>query len=173
MDTPMLFSRFRFERLSELLGEPWGDLRIPGLLNLIDVVKPKRVLEIGSFKGVSTEVFLLHAEHVTAVDPWDDDHIFMAFHSRVSSYPHLTVARGRSPTAVPYGLYDFIYIDGDHSLDAVLADIGAARKTIKPVWIGGHDYGGVDTPDVARAVKYAFPNRVPQLFPDSSWLIRT
>src|SRR6266576_3315013 len=126
MEWSMIFARYRLERLSQLLSEPWNDLRLPGLLDLIDMVKPKRMLEIGSFKGVSTEVFLLHAEHVTAIDPWENKGIYTEFYSRVGAYPHLTIIRGKSPEAVPQKKFDFAYIDGDHSFEAVCADITAA-----------------------------------------------
>jgi methyltransferase family protein len=170
----MIFARYKLERLSELLAEPWGDLRIPGLLALINQIGPMRVLEIGSFKGVSTELFLLHAAHVTTIDPWEDRNIFSQFHSRCSTYPNLTYVQGYSPAAVPPGIYDFAYIDGDHSYQAVLADIEICLSVMgkNGQWIGGHDYDGVDTPDVARAVKKVFPNHEPTIFPDSSWLVR-
>jgi hypothetical protein len=169
----MIFARYKLERLSELIGEQWGDLRIPGLLQLIGMVKPKRVLEIGAYMGVSTEVFLLHAEHVTTIDPWLDPQIYSQFLARVGGYPHLKHIRGRSPGAVPYpSEYDFVYIDGDHSYQAVLADIKIAR-TVNPKWIGGHDYMGKDTPDVERAVSYVWPSNPPFVFSDSSWALRT
>lgn len=169
----MIYPQFRQARLLELMTEPWGDLRIPGLLDLIRVVQPKRVLEIGSHRGVSTEVFLLNAQHVTAVDPWPDITVRLAFEVRAASYPHCRMIRGTSPEAVQQLSpgFDLVYIDGDHSYDAVIADIRASVQLRRPKWIGGHDYDGVDTPDVARAVEAEFAC-IPILFSDSSWLVK-
>lgn len=170
----MLYSQYRLNRMAELVNEQWGNLRIPGLLSLIQTCTPRSVLEIGSYQGVSTELFLLNAETVYAVDPWPEIEVFRNFLIRVGSYPNLTVARGLSPAAVPYDReFDLVYIDGDHSYDAVRQDIVAARKVLKDGggWVGGHDYAGRDTPDVQRAVRDEFPGESPFLFADSSWLI--
>lgn len=170
----MLYTNYRLIRLQEMLQEPWGDLRIPGLLDLLFKIQPKTILEIGSFRGVSTEVFLLHANHVTAVDPWNDDpEIMRDFQRRVGCYPHIKAIRGSSPFALPGGLFDLVYIDGDHSFAAVNKDIAAGLVRVRPGgWLAGHDYNGAGTPDVKRAVLGNFTSSQVNLFSDSSWAVQ-
>lgn len=167
----MLFSQFKVNRMAELFAEQWGAERIPGLLQLLnETCFPAHVLEIGSFRGVSTEVFLLHAKSVVAVDPWEDAAIKRDFEARCCPYPHLTQVQGYSPGACPRHQYTMVYIDGDHSYDAVMKDIVVAQSFL-PRYIAGHDYAGVDTPGVKQAVDEYFgkPHRI---FSDSSWLVR-
>ena len=170
----MLFSTFKAARIAELLAEHWGAARLPDLFELIDVVRPKSVLEIGCYRGVSTEVWLLHCAQVTAVDPWPDLAIRREFLARCSHYPHLEMIEGFSPSAlaaVSDRKFDLCYIDGDHSYEAVVQDIKACLPLVKlGKFLGGHDYGG-DCPGVAQAVDELLGK--PQWrFSDGSWLVK-
>lgn len=50
-----------------------------------------------------------------------------------------------------------VFIDAEHSADAVAADLAAWRAKVAPGgWIGGHDYGEPRFPGVAAAVDAAF-----------------
>lgn len=52
---------------------------------------------------------------------------------------------------------DFVFIDADHSYDAVMADIRAWSPKVKPGgFITGHDYDRARFPDVVRAVRDCF-----------------
>ena len=63
---------------------------------------------------------------------------------------------------------DFVYIDGDHTYNGVLADILAWRPKIKPDGVmGGDDF---DHPGVIRAVAEQFPGGVHSLA--RHWYIR-
>jgi hypothetical protein len=83
---------FRAERLKQLRTTPRGgsDFRHAidnptGLMDLLDFANANGpfpvldVLELGSDRGVSTEVFLNRVTRVTAVDPWD--------YTRLQNYP--------------------------------------------------------------------------------------
>lgn len=172
----MMYPQFKQLRLAELINEQWGAERIPGLLDLINYTQPRRVLEIGSFRGVSTEVFLLHAAHVTCIDPWPDDKVFLDFGLRAGHYPHLTTLRGKSPHGIghiPRNRFDLAYIDGDHSESAVAADIFECQRLVRPGgWIAGHDYGGPGTPDVKKVVDGMFRQEQIIIFSDSSWAVQ-
>ena len=52
---------------------------------------------------------------------------------------------------------DFVYIDGNHSYEAVKTDIEFAEKLVKHGVIGGHDYSW-DYPGVVDAVNEKFNN---------------
>ena len=66
--------------------------------------------------------------------------------------------------------FDMVFIDGDHRMGSVLADLTNAWRLVKP---GGtvavHDYGEETCPDVARAVSIFFAGRAPTMLTDTLW----
>lgn len=71
---------------------------------------------------------------------------------------------------VPDGSLDFVFIDADHSFEAVQRDIEAWRSKVRPGgWFGGHDYNR-KFPGVLRAVDGAFGRSVTVL-PGSIWSV--
>ena len=61
----------------------------------------------------------------------------------------------RAAARIPNGSLDFVFIDADHRLAEVLADVIAWAPKVRPAgWIGGHDYKtpGMGT-EVAEAVE--------------------
>lgn len=143
---------------------------IDGLLDLIHYTAPNSVIEIGSHRGVSTEVFLKHCRHVTAVDPWPDEDVYKAFMSRCGYYPNLKIIRGESPNDIPMPFYpvpELCYIDGLHDFEHIVADIaGAKRMPLR--WIAGHDWHYADVRNAVH-IMLGIPERV---FSDTSWVIR-
>lgn len=170
----MLFPAFKATRVAELMAEQWGAERLPDLLEVIKVAAPKTVLEIGCYRGVSTEVWLLHCASVVAVDPWPDVSVRREFLARCSHYPHLEMIEGYSPGVLRSLIdrrFDLCYIDGDHSYEAVCQDIHVCLPLVRPgAFIGGHDYGG-DCPGVAQAVDELL-GKPPWRFSDGSWLVK-
>lgn len=132
----------------------------------------KRVLEIGSFCGLSTICMAQTAEVVHAVDPFDgraatpeETLTEEDFHNNVKKYgvQNFVVAHvGTSAEVIPTleGKFDLGFIDGAHDEPSVLQDAELALKVLSP---GGllafHDYrtyageadGGWD-PGVTSAV---------------------
>lgn len=173
------FREFQQQRVNELLTTKRciypGDATdvhnfLPGLAELIMRTQPRSVIEIGSDRGVSTELFLLTAARVVAVDPWDNPSAFEEFVQRCSGYPHLEICRGRSPEALDKfaAEFDICYIDADHSYEAVRRDILTCTRVVKPDgWLAGHDY---HQPQVERAVLSMVDD--PISFGDGSWLAR-
>lgn len=176
-------------RLATLVLEPRVSMtdmgaqsrRINSVYGLINLVRScgdlASVVEIGSFRGVSTEVLLLFAAQVYAVDPWTGmDAIYAQFVERTRSYPNLEIMCESSLAAAaqfPDRTLDLVYIDGAHDYDSVRADLLAWRPKVKAEqWIAGHDYSPViEGGSVMRAVDEVLgpPHRV---FEDSSWLIQ-
>lgn len=68
----------------------------------------------------------------------------------------------------PDGHFDFVFIDADHSAEAVTQDITDWQpKVRKGGWLGGHDYNH-KFPGVVQAVQKAFGAKV-KLWPGSIW----
>lgn len=121
------------------------------------------IVEIGSWKGRSTQALLNSCSGtVYSVDHWqgspDDPSGFLAkqedvykqFVENVGYYPNLRVLRMPSLEAAETfngKKADFIFIDGDHSHDAVVKDIKAWLPKCSKL-IAGHDF-----PEVALAVR--------------------
>ena len=159
---------------------------------------PYRMVEIGCFHGVSTEFFCRNVPFVVAIDPWDGkEDTYQGFLKRCGKYLHepdepprqghiepygrLKVVRDVSPRALdiyPADTFDFAYIDGDHSFDAVVADILACSRVVCKAkslnspgaddlrgFICGHDF---PMPQVAKAVRLLLGE--PETFSDGSWL---
>jgi predicted O-methyltransferase YrrM len=149
--------------------------KVGGLIDLINAVKPETVLEIGAHKGVSTEAFALICKQVYTVDTWPDARALEEFKLRMSKYPNVAAIQGASPDALqhlPSAQFDMVYIDGDHSYDAVAKDIAIARKLVKDGGvIAGHDYNDIEYfSGIKRAVTEAF-GKPEQTFGDGSWMV--
>ena len=114
------------------------------------------IIEIGSWKGRSTHALLTGCKGtVTAVDtflgtPNEEAHkgvtnLYEDFMKNVGHFPHLKVIKSDSIEASKQTeSADMIFIDGDHSYEAVKADIEVWLPKCKKI-ICGHDiqYGGV------------------------------
>lgn len=68
--------------------------------------------------------------------------------------------------------FDLVFIDAEHTYDAVRADVAAWLPLVRAGgWIGGHDYGKQRFLGVTRAVDELFGSRV-ELGADSTWWVR-
>jgi predicted O-methyltransferase YrrM len=122
------------------------------------LARDKDVLEIGSAYGYSTVVLALSAFSVCAVDPHTGHDSLQALRSNLLAYrvsDRVVIRQARSQDVLP-GLrrrFDLVWIDGDHSAEAVTHDVQWALKLLKP---GGtlacHDYGEVTCPGVKIAL---------------------
>jgi predicted O-methyltransferase YrrM len=120
------------------------------------------VVEIGSWKGRSTvalcealmhcpgasiwavDTFLGDEGVVRAAGPFDPDVIRDEFRRNTAAYGHLKVLMMESvkaSSAFEDGSVDWVFIDADHSYNAVVADILAwAPKLKTDGLLSGHDY---------------------------------
>jgi predicted O-methyltransferase YrrM len=180
----MLFSQFKANRLAELHNEQWGSERLPDLIEVFSVARPRRVLEIGCYRGVSTEFWALTCARVVAIDPWDSflsghnmDAVWREFQARLVHYPHVEVIPGLALSAeIPApATFDLVYLDGDHSCDAVKREIERFLPMVVPGgYIGGHDYTETPTPGdgVKAAVDQSFGKPAVRTFSNGSWLVQ-
>jgi hypothetical protein len=114
----------------------------------------KDVCEIGSYEGLSTLNLAATARSVTCVDPFDARATFEKPHGTLDAFlenirnggveDKILVRQGLSADVMPtLGRdFDLIFIDGDHSYEAVKLDIQLALPCLRE---GGllafHDYG--------------------------------
>lgn len=152
---------------------------------LADLVRPNSTIaEIGVFAGDFSQWILDHLKpsKLHLVDPYtstigsmgsgNKDGYNMEFYeletlrgfvqSRFSNYNQVEFHREFSQNffeKIQDGSLDAVYIDGDHSLEAVKSDLKAARYAVKEGgWIFGHDYMLHPTrgnPEIKHVVKEA------------------
>lgn len=151
------------------------------------------IIEVGCWKGRSTMVLAKATRgRVWAVDHWqgvpDDPHQNRLYPDPASAYTEFRInlakhiASGRvhvmamsSEAAARqlsrYGpMFDFAFIDGDHSYEAVRADIANYSPLVRPGGIiAGHDYKS-GWPGVVQAVDEAFGRRA-IIGPKSIWSV--
>ena len=156
------------------------------LNQFIDCSK-ETIVEIGTWIGDSAFLFSEYFFKVITIDPFstqiggwpsykDMDLAYNIFNERLEKYKknNVTLYRQLSKEAVksfPNQSISVIYIDGEHSYQAVKNDIEMFMpKMIKGGFVTGHDYcrkfqGVVD----AVNEKFGLPDKV---FRDNSWIKR-
>ena len=155
-----------------------------GLLKLIDTLPDNIIMaEIGCYAGESTELFLKSGKikHIYAIDPWKGgystsdpaafspmDEVEHNFNMRTKgkAVTKLKMIMAEALDVLPD--LDLVYIDGDHTYEAVKSDIELALTKLKPgAIIAGHDYRG-SNPIVVNVQE--FFGKPDHIFPDSSWI---
>lgn len=125
--------------------------------------QPIRGIEIGTAGGDLTKsllLFLSNLEHIFTIDPWRhrekvefeaslpqevlDAGKFNAYKSLIGYKQRVTILALPSDDAakiIPQEKVDFVWIDGDHTLDQVKRDILNYMPLVRSGGIlGGHDY---------------------------------
>lgn len=146
-----------------------------------------KMVEIGSFLGVSTEVFCLFFKHVTAIDIWGLDNKYGEANksvsiinlswdeiknqcaTRLASYDNVSIVHNFNELVVDNfedESLDFVYIDGNHKLTNKDVDLWI-RKIKKNGYIGGHDHHLVRN-ILTRTENISLTNL--SVFKDTSWL---
>lgn len=104
--------------------------------------------EVGSFAGESAKLFLDSGKfaRIHCVDVWNDPRVEAAFDTFHAQHAErVSKVKARSPQAAdlfPDASLDVVYIDADHTYEAVKADIRAWHPKVRDGgWICGHDYG--------------------------------
>jgi hypothetical protein len=167
------------------------------LTNIIDIIyntinKPLKMVEIGSYSGESTEIFLKtnKIQVLYSVDPYEPitdkkylisksnmDLVEQKFITRLNTYikeNKLIKIKLKSADYINMfsDIVDFVYIDGDHSYESVKNDINLWKSKINENgFIGGHDYI-YGWPGVMKAVNECFTIKELKRFKDTSWLCK-
>lgn len=137
---------------------------------LTELACGKRVLEIGSYCGLSTVLIAKTAKHVVAIDPHDGratpkpQDTLAALQRNLSLHgveKKVDIVLGTTSTVDVEGPFDLVFIDGAHDLESVRLDIAyATDRLASSGLIAFHDYrknpGDYDgrwDPGVTRAVE--------------------
>jgi predicted O-methyltransferase YrrM len=149
--------------------------------NEVDVNGP--AVEVGTFSGENAVVMAKYFNSVVTVDPWrngydKDDHASNAdmaevekkYFERTAWFPnisHLKLTSLEGANEFQDASLDFVYLDGDHRTDAVVADIDAWKPKIRKGGIlAGHD---INMDKVHNALRQRLNGVAAKLFKDSSW----
>jgi glycosyltransferase involved in cell wall biosynthesis len=178
------------KELTELMGkyrmffiqdDCGGVNRLFGLKDLIDenVNKNDVICEVGSFEGVSSELFSIYCKELYCVDYWDikeDVNIPIAeerFNNMIKKHKNIKKIKKSSEEAVKdfeNEYFDLVYIDASHEYEDVKKDILNWSPKIKNGGIlSGHDY---NMDFVKKAVNEFFPKSSIKIYRDSSWCVK-
>jgi cephalosporin hydroxylase len=157
---------------------------------LKDLPPDQLCVEIGTWIGESAVLFAAHYKQVVCVDLWEMspeqvEHDLKTWNctrselkeeylKRIQPYDNIAYIQTSSLAAAelfPTGSIDMIYLDADHSYEAVLADIKAWLPKLKVGrYFCGHDYQpGFE--GCMRAVNKCFC-RPDKVYSDNSWSVR-
>ncbi len=103
-------------------------------VRLLRATKPRRFVAIDPWRFAPEHPDRLYGG-VIAADQAQMDGIFMSVCQRLSAFPGVQILRGPSVEMMerlPDKSLDWIYIDGDHSTDAALADLRLAWRKVRP-----------------------------------------
>ena len=175
------------------------NLRITGLTDLCNYISDdvETMIEIGSYQGYSTKVFvdnMLNLKSITCIDQWkngydDNDgasssdmtaaeqHFDDYIYNRSDKVSKLKMSGNDGAKLVEDESVDFVYIDACHTYEAVKEDIiNFYPKVKKDGWIAGHDIDWPSKedpkfPGVRKAVIELF-GKEPKIFKDNSWIFK-
>jgi|688.fasta_scaffold08789_21 predicted O-methyltransferase YrrM len=171
-------------RLEELLkckrmdyGYPVDGNLLHGLYDLVcdNITKDSTIVEIGSYSGISSELFALFCNKLYCVDIWEG---FSApaektFDELIIKYNNIVKIKLNSSNAAKIfqnHFIDLVYIDAEHSYHATKNYILSWMPKIKPNGIiSGHDYYW---PGVNQVVNEIFSNKQIKIYKDDSWLVK-
>lgn len=133
--------------------------------------------ELGVDKGILFGMLLKACPdlHLTGVDLFPDklrSHRAFDYAAQFSDRARLVTGDTVATAAeIPDGSLDFVFIDADHSYEAVRKDIDAWRwKVRNGGWLGGHDYSP-KFPGVIRAVDFVFGRTNVITLPGNIWSV--
>jgi predicted O-methyltransferase YrrM len=171
-------------RLEELLkckrmdyGYPVDGNLLHGLYDLVcdNITKESIVVEVGSYSGVSSELFALFCKKIYCIDIWEGfaEPAEKIFDELIIKYNNIVKLKSTSQDAAKnfqnYSI-DLVYIDAEHTYHSTKNYILSWISKIKSNGIiSGHDY---NWPGVEQAVNEIFYNKQINIYKDNSWLVK-
>ncbi len=135
------------------------------VLALLEAERPLTCVEIGSYRGASAIpqaiTMATWGGELTCIDPWEAlAGSYEAIQANIARYGCRNIELWRLPSVEGAARWvaegreapDWVYVDGDHTDEAVTADLTAWWPLLaEGGLILGDDYGNPDYPGVARA----------------------
>lgn len=133
------------------------------------IKKTDTILELGTNDGISSALFSFYSKKVYTVDLKSPSN---RLKNILNEYKNITFLNGSFYEEVKKlnMNFEFIYIDGNHDYESVVADIKFSMQFLKNKIIGGHDFYNENC-DVGKAVSHCFPGKEIFRFDDSSWVV--
>ena len=139
--------------------------------------RQSRYLEVGSFVGTTARLAAdAGFRQITCIDTWEGgtdpkdwinglyavegDRIYETFKANTTGLPVTAIKDTSYNAATTFGdeSQDMIFLDADHSYEAIKQDIEAWYPKVIPGGVlCGHDYGMETYPGVEKAVRESFP----------------
>lgn len=146
------------------------------LANLVERHGWTRGAELGVDKGILTGMLLRQCPDLKliAVDLFPNlERSKRVFGYESEHFDRLTVMKMSTADAarlVDDASLDFVFIDADHSYDAVMEDITLWAPKVRPGgWLGGHDFHQRKFPGVVEAVQRYFRGTDVHFMPGTIW----
>jgi predicted O-methyltransferase YrrM len=173
----MNFKKFRFH------GGSTAENFTSGLYDLIKKYLNEEtvMVEVGSFAGVSSELFALNVKHIICVDPYqpypeiqfsaicDAENSFADMMRGYNNISKVKMTSKNASSIIADDSLDFVYIDGAHDYENVLNDLKCWFPKIKKGgYIGGHDF---NMPGVNSAIN-DFGIKIIEDFSEYSWIAK-
>ena len=187
------------EKLQELFQTPRMGMHslndfnsVRGLHVLVEnCFKPDfEMVEVGSFQGVSTQLFALFTKTVYSVDCYDykvpptgripeHDQLFVdaekLFLERTSHIDNIIKIKKTSIDAskdFENNSLDAVYIDAEHDYDSILSDVQTWKNKIKNGGVlCGHDWDHNHATDIQNILEQENLLNDLTVYPDSSWSV--
>jgi predicted O-methyltransferase YrrM len=171
-----------------MTGDPLTDNNsVAGLLQLLEDLpkdfKCHTIVEVGSFAGVSSDLFANFCDNLICVDIWNFkggqglpyDYVQQAFidfckvdeaHDNIET---MVMASTKAAEKIKDGSIELVYIDAKHDKPEVLQDIKVwLPKVKKGGYIAGHD---IHMDGVRQAVEEMFGTSY-KTYKDTSWIVQ-
>ncbi len=133
----------------DFYSETGWEAHIPFAFYLVETLRPKRIVELGTYNGLSYFAFCqavawLGLDATTiAIDNWAGDQggfrygedVYESVIERNKQYPFSRLIRANFSDAVDHiedGSVDLLHIDGDHLYESVSADFRNYRPKLTP-----------------------------------------
>lgn len=157
---------------------------------LCEQVRPKHAVEIGSWKGLSSSIIARYSGLLFCVDTWRGAEneptmkreamlrsVFSVFQSNIEilglteKIRPMLMSSAEALKVFRSDQLEFVYIDGDHSYEAVMQDLTWFDFISPGGILAGHD-NDEKHPGVQQALKETFGDKIKLMEKSSIWFIQ-
>lgn len=166
--------------LRELPSGPWSSpvADVVMLAKIALCMQPRRVLEVGSFRGYTTRILAEHTPDTTRITAFDRDPRHGAAYRDMPLAERIERRVGnvseQAFAADARGSYDLIFLDADHTYQAVVHDTQVLLPLLAPdgifIWHDYANWGRFSKKNGVPEALHEFAVRLPIAAAGGSWL---